>query len=717
VVGARSSVVSAVYEEGTKTTQDGPRCPAWHVPEKRPPKAEEIQQRAESERSDHALRLAGIEEMNLILNDFYASTFRADSRARELGQIEPFVVSSIRDEHDRLNAYIAQMELKWTAAYTSLVDRDEAIAKQSFLNLVWGDWQRKHSAQGYGPLRVAIPDTIQRFGMIAAFVAPDTTNEATGIDIRLLDPGTIFPVHDGKRGLSHVYCIYSAPPHKVIGDFDDPKHRCASKVRKLSADHETAGDHSWQGEVVEYWSREWAVILYEGEVIRKWRHGYYRVPMVIKYGCFGQQGFTSTPHYAMVEYGRVRNIEETPSLDDRRMDLARKAQPFLKKRVFPQQQEEKFGSRLMTMFRYHLNPSYVLKTSPMSSRFANPVIDTREGALSQIGQDDELMPLEHLPDNGVVAALQSLFESNRMTGMAKGLQTSSPSTQASGTARQIMAADGFEGWAPVAMIEEEFLTEVGELCLEWWGEMGDILGPEDTKGHLPVPQPYPDPITKMGKVFDLTQEMIRRTGTRIECELFRLNESSLANTTNAIAILIEKGLIDDRTAVELLNITADPERLLDSVKAKKMETIPIIEQMSIMRMLRDMGDAALMQDPPDQEAAEDVLFRMGMLSDAMQTEWAIQQVQLMQAEMQMQMAEMGVMPGMMEGGPPPPGGPPGEEPMGADPMAMPMDPAMEEGPLGNDPMAENLQIPGQGTNMGIPPGVMGGAPTKPPVKG
>jgi hypothetical protein len=185
--------------------------------------------------------------------------------------------------------------------------------------------------------------------------------------------------------------------------------------------------------------------------------------------------------------------------------------------------------------------------------------------------------------------------------------------------------------------------------------------------------------------------------------------------TNAVVMLIEKGLVDDRTAVELLNITADPDRLLDTVKAKKMDTIPIIEQMSIMRMLRDMGDAALAQDPPDKEAAEDVLFRMGMLADAMQTEWAMQQVQLAQAEMQLQLSQMGVMPGMDMGAGGPPGGPGGES-SGVDP-AMPQDPA-QDGPVGNEAMAEGAEVPGMSNAMGIPTGVMGGAPGgKPQVKG
>jgi hypothetical protein len=50
-------------------------------------------------------------------------------------------------------------------------------------------------------------------------------------------------------------------------------------------------------------------------------------------------------------------------------------------------------------------------------------------------------------------------------------------------------------------------------------------------------------------------------------------------------------------------------------------------------------------------------------------------------------------------------------------MAMPQDPSMTEGPIGNEPMTQGVQVPGVSTSMGIPPGVMGGAPTKPPVKG
>lgn len=701
-------------EEAEEEVRSGPRKPSWYVPVKTPPKAEDIEHKAQMEREEHAYRLARIGEINSILNTERAGSFVRDRRAINLGEIEQFYGSSIRDEFDLLCSYLGQMNWAWKAPYMDITERDEAMAKQSFVKLVVDDWIRTHSAQGNGPLRIAIPDTFARYGMAAVFIAPDSTNEATGIDLRMLDPATVFPIFEGKRGMTQCFVIYNASPERVIADFDSPAHKVRSKVNKIVAQQnpETSEgmDPYWEAEVVEWWSMEWVVILYNGVKIAQWRHGYYKVPFVVKYGCFGMQGFTSTPMYDIDNSGSGSRVTELEGWDDRRIDLARKAQPFLWRRVVLQYQEEKFGSRLMTMFRRAMNPPMVLRASPMTQRFLNPKIDTREGGLSRIGQDDELEPLDHLPDNGVIQGLQSLFDANRMTSIARGMMTPiSPGTQSSGTALEIMTDAGYERWAPMSMVIEEFLSEIGERCNEIWLEHGEMLGPKKSRGRLAVPLSDPDPVTKSGKIVELTSEMLEQVGTRITCTLFRISLGSLPQTANALSLLMDRGLVHDRLAMELLRISDDPERDLDVVKAKKMDMIPIIEQYDIMDMYAKAASAAI--ERGDEEGAAKMLFRMERLMEAMQTEWAMEQVKKVQAELAM-MDPMGMMMGGMgaegEGGAPPESelGGSGALPIG------PGGPAMGGGsPAGSGPgagLAAGVEIPGGAVSMGVPPGQEGG---------
>jgi hypothetical protein len=697
----------SIEPEDIPAPGDGATRPRWLKPEKRPPSTDDIIKYANDNRTMHSKRLAQIETMNQVLGVENPAIYLRDRRGQRTGEVETFPMTSIRDEHDRMCSFHAQMDLRWEAFYVSLIDREAAMAKESFLNLLWSDWQRLHSAQGYGPLRWAIPDTISRMGMVAVWIAPDPTNECTGIDIRMLDPSQIFPVYDGKRGLKCAYRIYQASPEEVIANYDDGKKGFKAKIDKIVSEDPGELRHDFMGEVIEYWSREWAVICYQGTEIRRWKHNYYKVPMVIKYGSFGMQGFTSTPRFVVGnDIDGVTRLNEVTSADDRRIDIARQAQPFLYRRIGPVHREEQFGSRLNTMFRKSMNRPLVWKAGPMTARFGNPVVDTRESGFIKIGHEDSLDPLEMEPDAAIIQGLQTLFQMNRDTGMARGMAAGvSPAAQTSGTAMEILAQQGFDQWMAVTMIETELLTEVGERALEIWMEHGNSLGPKKTRGHLAVPSARPDPVTKTGKAFELTPKMVQDTGTRIEAILEKMNPTNLATTANAVVMLHERGLVDDRTAIEILRITSDPDRLIDTVKAKKIEMIPIIEQMDIMDMLKQQADVAI--ERQDIKAAGKVLFRLEMLSDAMQMEWAVQEVKKLQAEM-----------ALMTGAMPPMGseeeeGPPSDPPeTGGGSLASPQ-PLNEGGGghMGNEAAMENVQTPGQSmTGMGGQVGTQGGRP-------
>lgn len=701
------------YLEEERPSPRGPKKPIWYHSRRSPLKPEDIQRKAQMEREEHSYRLAMIGEMNSILNTERSGYFLRDRRARQLGEVEKFTSSSIRDEHDLLCSFIGQMNWSWQSPYNDMTERNEAMAKNAYMKLVEEDWRRNHSAQGMGgPLKIAIPDTFSRFGMAAVFIAPDSTNEATGIDLRMLDPATIFPVFSGKRGLTDVFVIYNAPPEKVIGDFGDEVRSKVNKIIAAEGNGKAVTDPYWQGELIEHWDLEWVSVIYQGQRIKKWRHGYYKVPFIIKYGCFGMQGFTSTPMYEISDEGGGRHVSDLDGWDDRRMDLARKAQPFLARRIVTQYQEEKFGSRLMTMFRMSMNPPMVLRSSPMTARFLNPKIDTREGGMSRIGQDDELEPLELFPDNGVVTGLQALFESNRMTGIARGMMTPiSPGTQSSGTALEIMTDAGYERWAPMAMIIEEFLSEIGERCCEIWLEHGDKLGPKRTRGSLMVPLSHPDPVTKSSLSIELTSEMVEQVGTRVSCVLFRISMGSLAPTSNALGLLYDKGLIDDRLAIELLRVTDDPDLVIDRIKAKKMDMIPIIEQYDIMDMYAKSAKAA--KERGDLHDATRMVFRMARLAEAMQAEWAVEQVKKLQAELTLMDPAAMLMGGMQGEGPDgeSAGSGSGAGDSGAMPVPPGVPPAMSGGTGGDDSgIAGGVELPGQGVNMGVQPGNQGGRP-------
>ena len=157
-------VISGAWQE---SNTDQRKRPVWMRDEKRPPKAEDLQRKAQMEREDHSIRLGRIGEINDILGIEKSAHFVRDYRAVKTGEVEPWFMSSIRDEHDRLCSFMCQMDCLWQAPYTDMTDRDEAMAKQAFAVALLDDIRKAHRAQGNGPFEWALPDTI-RHDLLAA---------------------------------------------------------------------------------------------------------------------------------------------------------------------------------------------------------------------------------------------------------------------------------------------------------------------------------------------------------------------------------------------------------------------------------------------------------------------------------------------------------------------------------------------------------------------
>lgn len=668
----------------------GPRMPTWYrKPPK--PKLEEVLEQARREKDDHQLRLERAAEMIRRLNCETVGFFERDREAIEAGEIETFHISALRDEHDAACAWISSMDLTFQAKGRDSFDREEVSSIEDYLHLVYERWSESHSDQGNGPLEWAKPDVVQKYGMIAAYVGVNPDDGQTGVETRLLDPATVFPIYEGARGLSAVYRVYNAPMAQVIGDFGDDDGAVERKVRKVAktGGGEEQHDRHIEMEVVEYWDRNWGMVSWGGEMIRTWEHGYGTPPFVIRFACFGMQGFTRTPDpdFSLTATEAIRGGAVFNS--DRSLDLARQAQPFLWRRIRVHDIEEAIAGRLVTAMRRSMNPPLVAKQGILSAGEGDPEIDPTEGGVTKIRDDDAIEALPNLPAPEIMTPLMNVIQQNRQTGMAPGLlMGQNPAAQTSGSALDILSQGGFEKWSPIVLCIEAFDAAVASRCLEIVRDWGEVLGEEEDRGVLVVPRR--NPALTPGDVSSdhlLKPEVVRRVGIRVKATMSKFNPLSLGNVANSLVMAKSMNAIDQRSVIRMLGYTTDIEGTIRKIDEDLLDDVPEIKQAKTLEILKRQADRAMAVG--DEESAREILLKARYVAEQMQ-------IAMMQ-----KMQQMGGMLGMggdpsMQGQPPMPGVP--------QPTTPPP-----------DPNATNINYQGASLpDFGIQPGTEGGRPPMPP---
>lgn len=596
----------------------GPIPPLWYRKPKKPVLADVLSE-AQREKDDHEGRVLVAAEMMRRLNLETNGMFERDREGMESGEIERFFSTALRDEHDLVCSYMGSMDWHVEALFRNAIDKEEAAAKEDLASYLFEVEARQFSRSGFAHLKVALADTIQKYGMLVGFDGLDPNNEEIGLQMRLIDPATVFPVHEGERGLRCVYRSYFATAAQIVGDFDDGSGKVERKVAKFSKDEAGGYDPHFVGEVVEYWDRNWCLVAWEGEQILLKEHGYCRVPFTITYGCFGQQGFTTLPDLIATDELRFgdRPAGSARGRGNRRDDLVRIAQPFLWRRTKAHDIEEAVGARLLTALRRSLLPPMVVKQGVISAAEGDPDIDPNEGGITRLREDDDIQVLPNLPAPEVMSPLVGFLQQNKQTGMAAGvLSGQNPAAQTSGYAVDSLMQAGFDRWAPLVLAVEQFLTERTEWRLSLIRDWGAILGLEGARGTLFVPRRNPNPRTGKSPAFEVTPDLLKRTGIRVSVKLHKFNPMSLAPIGNGLAIASGLGVVDKRTMINTLGLSTDPEGMLQRIEDEALEQVPeVLQARTLKRYVKQAEEAA---ERGDFETAEELLAEVQFVAEQLQ---------------------------------------------------------------------------------------------------
>ncbi len=582
---------------------------------------DEIIAQAKAERDDHAGRIAQTEEMLEWLAQKRRAYFKRHAEKIESGEIELGSVTDLVDEQAALVAFVAGMQLSFTAKYRQAIDQEEAAAKEDFLHYLVECWEDDHHASGYGNLRQDLPAIYSICAMLATFVLYDPRNEELGLKLRMVNPLTVFPIWEGGRGLAQIYRVYQASAANVIGDFDTPEGEVAAVVAEQARDDSfTQGyDPSYTDEVIEYWDRNWGCVTFGGKVCRVWEHGRGKVPWVITPGTFGPPHLVDTS-VATFSLADGRMIEAfTQGRATRHENLRLQYQPFLWRRLPAHIQEERFAGIYNTLLRRSINPALVYKQSATTAALGDPPISTDEAAKNKIGADDDLSPLEGVPLAEVFQPLQGILDRNRQTGMANSMLLGQMSASSSGTAIDIAAQNGNRSWSPVIHGVQAHLREVGEEALENILLFGDVLGPLNERGApagmIPVPRRLPLK-TGQSPAHEVTPDLIRQTGTRLSVELYSFDPATLGPTGNGLAIAASQGWVDKRSAIRILGYTPDVEGVIQRIKDDQLDEVPEIQMADTIEYLHKQAEAAA--ERGDWESARKLAARVFYVTSMMQ---------------------------------------------------------------------------------------------------
>ncbi|MDQ3411954.1 MAG: hypothetical protein M3509_07515, partial [Chloroflexota bacterium] len=616
------------------------------------------------------------------------------------GEVELGCVTDLVDEHNAACSFVAGMKISFDAKYRQAIDAEEAAAKEDFLHFFFECWEDAHHRAGNGPLRQELPAYLSICAMLPTFLLYDVDNHEIGLQVRLVNPLTVFPVWEGDRGLAQLYRVYQSTAAAVIGDFGTSDGTVETIVKEAAQDEANpAGyDPHYTAEVVEYWDRNWGCVTFDDKEVRVWEHGRGKVPWIVTPGAFGMpHGIDTTTSAVELADGGV--IDVTFTGGNGRGDLLRRQyQPFLWRRVPAHEQEEKAAGLFMTLFRRSLNPPLVHKQSIASAALGTSEIITDEAGRTQIGVDDDLSPIEGLPVAEITQPLLAILDRNRQTGMANSMLLGQMGASSSGTAIDIATQNGNRSWSPLIYGIQAHLREVGEDALEIVRDFGAVMGAANN-GLLTVPRRHLNTKTGQAPAHEMTPDLIARTGVRVAVQLYNFDPATLGPVGNGLSIIRSQGLIDKRNSIQILGFTDDVEGVLQRIKDDQLDEVPEIQMADTVEYLNRMAEQAMQRG--DTDSARKLATRAFFVASMMQAKL------MMAPGLANQMGN----PGAAEAGLPLPGTP--VPPEGPDPGSIQYQGASLPA-YGIQPGTEGGRNPGpdQTLSGGVP-----GPPVPPPAQG
>lgn len=591
----------------------------WRCPKK--PSVTQILEEAQRTKEEHSYRV----RMNGAFNQWLAGErygyFPGDEKFYVSGELVPAPIDALKNEHYDYCVWHARMDAQIAVEGREVIHAEEREAKGDAARLLMREWAREY-AEAYGAdIGFDVPNIAGRAGMIAAFLAVDPSNETTGLKFQLYDPNAIYPIWQGQRGLAKVYVIQQATADEVIGDYGDNAGTVERKVRKLAKAASSDGqyNHHCEKELVLYYDRDWAFVLWGGELLRSYQHGYGKVPFEIETSSVGMPGVMATPDpiFSSDEPDILAMGGEYWQINTRQMDIARRHQPPLMRRLASHAQAEAFFSRYVSTFKRNTSPKgrpVVVGQEPMSVQDGEPEFKPEEAGVSLTRKDDTVVPYPNVPEADLTTPILQMMAANTASG-ASAVTTAGGNlggAQAGGNAVDMLTQQGAERWMPITRMVEGFWSRVLTRAFELYRDYGESLGGEDA--YLLIPRTHPGP-GLFGSVdpHELSPDIFARTGCRVTVTLHKFNPMSLPPLITALGLAMQGGLMSKEVGVRLIGAVQDVDDEIRRIKEDQLAAVPELMAAEQLEMGHKRALRALMEG--DEESARREILKTKYLAD------------------------------------------------------------------------------------------------------
>lgn len=612
------AIISA-EDEAREMEREAKRREPWRYPDK--PSIDAVRFEAERLKTEHSFRILVNAVMRQWLNGERQGHFPRDAELIRSGEMIPVPITKLRDEHYDYCVWHSRMNITFEKSGRGVIEDEEVDAVLDYSRLLIDQWKDEFSEQDdNGDLMMALPDTAGATGMLAAYVAPKPSNEETGVSFRMLDPSAVYPVWEGERGLAKVYLAYLADADHVVGHYGDNGGRVERKVRKIVRNDTRAVDDGAElveKEVIVRYDRQWVTILWGGDLIWQYQHGLGDVPVLIQSSGVGMQGFMNSPN--PIISGSDTDIlvmgADYWRANSRQLDMARKSQPPLWRRVAAHAFEEALATRIgYSVTRATKDPPIVIKQGVMSAAEGEPEVDVGEKGRILLRADDAIEEYPMGGDPQVMATLLTIVGQNSQTGMAIGVINPNPGgAQASGNAIDMLKQDGNERWAVITLMIEKFLAKCVSRALSYVEKEGDAFGDYEDPGVLLVPRSRPSRLMGKTDPHEFTPEIVARVGAKVKVFLRKFNSSSLPPLIQALLMGQSAGLMSQKTAVSLIGAVEDIEEEIRRIKEDQLSATP--ELMAAERLELGYKRAYQAMVNGDEESARREILKTKYLAD------------------------------------------------------------------------------------------------------
>jgi hypothetical protein len=549
------------------------------------PKLRIVLEDAEAEKDFHQLRIKQAKEYGEWLSGLRTGYFEEDRDAIISGEVETFRINTLEADHLYRTGTIAGMQTYYGLLGRDVTETEEALAIEDVLYYL-----RQHELNQYtnatgSQLRWTEPNQLQRFGCLVGLDTVNPDDYACGLDMSLIDPLTVFPVFEGRSGLSEVFRVYEDTVSNVIGNYGGSPggkeyERIRRKVNGIAGkDASGRTDRGKLVTVTECWNRDWVLVAVDDEEILCRRHGYAEVPFTVAIGGWDlppgtSAGLTEDAYLLNSAWGEI-------SITDRASDLARQYQPFGWRHVAGHALAEAIAGRHVTNFKNAANPTFIHEVDPMTKELNTGEITARPGHIIEITLGNRLSTLPVAPGAETVAPIQGLLAANAEQGPWSQINAGGIPPQTSDSALGTMLELGGASQGILVSTLEQFIKRRAEARLRRLRDFLPVLGKKGSRGVLVVPSR--DDAPGANPVHVLTREMLERVGCEVDVTLFhhRPNPSLIQYLSTAVSA----GAISRETMRRKLRIVPDPDREMWRIENEMIDELPAIATQRALRRI------------------------------------------------------------------------------------------------------------------------------------